>query len=178
MCAEEGRWSAKEKKFSYNNYANPHLRKILDSSTNQVLVWKEIHRQLGSSNLKSPTLAYTDIRREKKRIASNEEYFKSFYERFSKTDTTVVGIVCMSGDKIIGCDVFAGRNLFLSEVAPLLRGYIEEAQVFGAPVNVPDKKVKEWLDNFMIDEASQKEYLKKHGKIFTYNGKVIHITAY
>jgi hypothetical protein len=31
MCVEEGRWSEKEKKFGYGNYANSDLRKVLDS---------------------------------------------------------------------------------------------------------------------------------------------------
>ena len=29
MCVEEGRWADKEKKFTYDNFANPHLRKCL-----------------------------------------------------------------------------------------------------------------------------------------------------
>src|SRR5450432_1700648 len=31
MCVEEGRWADKEKKFAYSNFANQHLRKVLDS---------------------------------------------------------------------------------------------------------------------------------------------------
>ena len=36
MCVEEGRWSDKEKKLVYSNYANNHLRKVLDQNKNQV----------------------------------------------------------------------------------------------------------------------------------------------
>src|SRR6266700_166060 len=59
MCVEEGRWSEKEKKFAYDDFANPGLRKVLDQSKNQVLLWKEIMGQLDNSNIKSPTIAYT-----------------------------------------------------------------------------------------------------------------------
>ncbi|HMF73835.1 MAG TPA: DUF6569 family protein, partial [Flavitalea sp.] len=58
MCVEEDRWSEKEKKFRYASFANPKLRKVLDQTKNQVLVWKEIYAQLDSSNIVSPTLAY------------------------------------------------------------------------------------------------------------------------
>ncbi|HEY0670127.1 MAG TPA: DUF6569 family protein, partial [Sphingobacteriaceae bacterium] len=46
MCIEEGRWSEKEKKLLYSNYANMKLRQVLDKSKNQVLIWKEIFSQL------------------------------------------------------------------------------------------------------------------------------------
>jgi hypothetical protein len=42
MCVEEGRWSEKEKKFSYQEMANLHLRRTLDKSKNQVMIWREI----------------------------------------------------------------------------------------------------------------------------------------
>jgi hypothetical protein len=45
MCVEELRWSEKEKKFVYGNFANPFLRKVLDENKNQVLIWKEISNQ-------------------------------------------------------------------------------------------------------------------------------------
>src|SRR5437870_4643514 len=61
MCIEEGRWSEKEKKIQYNNYANVNLRHVLEKSRNQVLIWKEIFSQLGSANLKSPSFAYAAI---------------------------------------------------------------------------------------------------------------------
>ncbi len=66
MCVEEGRWSDKEKKFQYNNYADPALRKVLGQSNNQVLVWKEILKQLNNSGTNSPTLAYLARRNDKK----------------------------------------------------------------------------------------------------------------
>src|SRR6185295_3952806 len=62
MCVEEGRWSEKEKKFSYFNYANPKLRRTLDQSGNQVVLWREIIKQLDSNKVKAATLAYSATR--------------------------------------------------------------------------------------------------------------------
>ena len=56
MCIEEGRWSEKEKKIQYGNYANTSLRQVLNKSKNQVLIWKEIFSQLGAANLNSPNV--------------------------------------------------------------------------------------------------------------------------
>lgn len=178
MCVEEGRWSEKQKKFLYNNYANPALRKVLDHSKNQVLIWKEILSQLSYSGIKAPTLAYASQRADKKFTAEQDAYYKYFYEKFKNADSTITGIVCMSGDKIIGCDVFAANNLFYGELLPLLHGYIEEAITFGKTPVIKDQQVKEYLDPILADEDSQEEYLKKNGKIFKYRDKVIHITGF
>ena len=53
MCVEEGRWSEKEKKFAYGNFANADLRKVLDLYVkNQVSVWREVDRQLQAGAFK------------------------------------------------------------------------------------------------------------------------------
>lgn len=177
MCVEEGRWSDKEKKFTYNNYANLRLRKVLDQTRNQVRIWREIMKQLDSSKINSPTLAYAAKNLDKKHSIQKEEYFSFFTHKFKNTDSSVVGIVCISGDSIIGTDIFAGPNLFYNELDALLYGYIDEAITLGHPT-VSDEEVRKYLDKFLIDEKSQEEYLKKNGKLYRYKGRVIHLTAY
>jgi len=178
MCVEEGRWSDKEKKFAYNNYANPALRKILDSSKNQVLIWKEILAQLDYSGTKAPSLAYSAHRADKKFTPEQDAYFRYFNEKFKNADSTITGIVCMSGDKVIGCDIYGGNNLFYGELQPLLHGYIEQAITFGNTPVIKDEKIKEYLNKILIDEASQEAYCKKNGKIYKYHDKVVHVTGY
>jgi hypothetical protein len=178
MCVEEGRWSDKEKKFVYGRYANPRLRKVLDKTKNQVRIWKEISNQLDSNKIKSPTLAYTAPHPDKKMLLYQDEYFRFFKQKFQNSDSTVVGFVCVSGDKVIGCDAFAGTGLFYNALDALLRGYIEEAIRFGSTPSLNKPSVQKYMDHFMIDEKSQEEYLKKNGKLYKYNGKVIHLTAY
>jgi hypothetical protein len=177
MCVEEGRWSDKEKKFSYYNYANPSLRKVLDHSRNQLQVWKEILGQLDGSGVKAPTLAYAARKQDKKYVLQEEEYVRFFYDKMIK-DSSITGFVCVSGDKVIGLDVFAGNHLFQEELEPLLRGFIEEAIVRGSIVTAPDPTVKKYLDKVLASEKEQEEYLKKNGKIFRYEQKVYHITGY
>jgi hypothetical protein len=178
MCVEEGRWSNKEKKFQYNNYADPSLRKVLDQSKNQVLVWKEVLSQLDHSNTKAPTMAYLARRNDKKYTPEQDAYLRYFHEKFKNSDSSITGFVCMSGDKVIGCDIYAGNNLFYGELLPLLHGYIEEAITFGSTPVIKDDKVKEYLDPILANETSQEAYLKKNGKVYKYKEKVVHITGY
>jgi ARG and Rhodanese-Phosphatase-superfamily-associated Protein domain len=178
MCVEEGRWSDKEKKFLYGNYANPRLRKVLDQSKNQVRIWREISNQLDSNKINSFTMAYVAPHADKKLALQREEYFNFLQDKFRKADSTIVGFVCISGNKVIGSDIFSASNLFYNSLDAMLQGYIEEAIYFGKPPSVNDKHVKDYMDQFLVDEKTQEEYLKKNGKIFKYNDRVIHLTAY
>jgi len=178
MCVEEGRWSEKEKKFVYNNFANSRLRRTLELGKNQVLIWKEIDNQLELAGVKNNTMTYLSRNTDKKVMQVGDEYFNFFLQKFKNTDSTIVGFVCISGNKIIGSDIFAGTNLFYSQLEPLLRGYIDDAVFFGSPVVLGDKPVKEYMDKILTDERSQQEFVNKNGKIFRQNGKVIHLNTF
>ena len=178
MCIEEGRWSEKEKKIQYNNYANVNLRKVLDKSKNQVQIWKEIFTQLGNSNLKSPTFAYAAISQNKDIQVSENEYLKFFREKIKNSDSSMTGFVCISGGKVIGCEIFADRQLFFDEFEPLLFGYINEAVLRGSEPLLVKEEIKEFMDKILTNETLQDEYCKKNGKVFRVNNRVIQVTAY
>jgi hypothetical protein len=178
MCVEEDRWSEKERKFNYVGYANPRLRKAMDIDKNQLVIWREIYAQLDSTKMVNPTLSYVAKKTDKKYIPRQNEYLEFFREQFERNDTTVLGIVCISGNKILGADIFSSHLLFKEEALPLLEGYIDEAILFGKTPTVKDEKVKEYLDQFLTDEETQAEYCKKYGKLYRYKGKVFHLTAY
>jgi hypothetical protein len=178
MCVEEERWTDKQKKFEYSNYANNHLRKVLDETKNQVLIWHEIGNQLEGGGIKNNTLAYLSRNLDKKIMGPGDEYFNFFDEKIKHSDTTIVGFVCVSGDKIIGSDIFASTNLFYWQMEPLLRGYIDDALFYGAPVTLPNEAVQTYMDKILTDEKTQQEFVSKNGKIFRYHNQVIHINTY
>ena len=186
MCVEEDRWSDKEKPFIYSGFANTHLRKMLDSSKNQVQIWREINYQLERGNFNSKTLAYLSqrepgiVNRKKKvkNVLLGDDYFDFFLQKFKTTDTSVVGFICVSGNKILGSDIFAGVNLFNQQLEPLLRGYIDEALLFGSQISLPDEQVQKYMDKILTDVKSQEDFVSKNGKIFRHEGKVIHINTF
>ena len=178
MCVEEGRWSEKEKKFTYEEKANLHVRKVLDRSQNQVILWREIYDQLDRDKVKNSTLAYVSRKQDKKFVAEEQEYWNYFQPKFKKSDSTIVGVVCISGKYVIGCDLFASTSLFYSELQSVMYGYIHEAITLGAPVNITNDKIKMYMDKLLKDEASQEQFIKDYGKAYKYNGKIFHITTY
>ncbi|HYE56757.1 MAG TPA: DUF6569 family protein [Chitinophagaceae bacterium] len=170
MCVEEGRWSEKEKKFAYQKQANPNLRKVLDKSKN--------HNELEKDKVKNNTYAYLARNQDKKFTALEKEYWDFFKEKFRNSDSIVTGIVCMSGDKVIGCDIFSATNLFYGQLEPMLYGYIDEAIIHGAEPTIPESKVRAYMDELLKDERSQEQFIRQHGKAYKLNGKIVHITTY
>jgi hypothetical protein len=178
MCVEELRWSDKERKFSYQNFANPSLRKVVDVNKNQVLIWREIARQLGEGQIPSKSSAYLARVADKKMIQQNDEYYNFFKQKFRITDSTIVGFVCMSGDRVIGSDIFASPGLFYNQLDPLLKGYCDQVVYTGKPLTIPQSDEKIYMDKLLTDKVSQAEFLKDNGKIFRQHGEVIHINSF
>lgn len=178
MCVEEGRWSNKSKKFVYRKIANPKLRKNLDLSKNQVLLWKEINIQLDSGKVKNTTNSYLARTKDKKYTAEQNAYWQYFEQKFKHTDSNIAGLICVSGDRVIASDIFISSNLFYGQLHGLMQGYIEEAIVFGKKPVLPDAAVKLHADKFLTDEASQTLFAKKYGKQFKAGGQTFHLSIY
>jgi hypothetical protein len=178
MCVEELRWSEKERKFTYENFANPALRKVLDESKNQVLIWREITKQLDENKIPSKSSAYLSRIADKKMMQLNDEYYNFFKEKFKNTDSSIVGFVCMSGDKVIGSDIYASRDMFYNQLDPLLKGYCDQAVYMGKPVTITRDEEKIYMDKLLSDRISQEAFIKENGKIFRQHGQVIHINSF
>ena len=178
MCIEEGRWSEKEKKFQYAGFTNPSLRKVADQSKNQLLIWKEIYKQLEASKLQTPTFAYAALRSDKKFSAEALLYYQFLMNKIKQSDSSMVGFICIAGGKILGTDIFAASNVFYDQVPSLLSGYIEAAIINGSVPEVKNVDVKIFADKILSDESQQEEYCRKNGKLFRYRGRVFHVAAY
>jgi hypothetical protein len=178
MCVEELRWSDKEKKFDYMGFANPDLRKVLDESKNQVLIWRQIAKQLEENKIPNKSLSYLSRVTDKRMIHSNDEYYQYFRSKFKAMDSTIVGFVCMSGDKVIGSDIYASTDLFYNQLDPLLKGYCDQAVYMGKPLTITREEEKEYMDKVLTDKITQEKFLKDNGKIFRQHGLVIHINSF
>lgn len=178
MCVEEGRWSPKEKKIGYGNYANTDLRKVLDSGKNQVMIWREVDRQLQLGQFKNKSFAYESKFLDKKYVLKGEDYFKFFMDKFRHTDSTIVGFIAVSDDKVIGSDVYDGTYLFYHQLEPLLRGYIDGALSNGAPVTITQDGVKKYADKLLHDEKTQADFVADYGEVFRSEGRVVHVNTF
>ena len=90
----------------------------------------------------------------------------------------MIGVVAVSGNKVIGCDIFSTHNMFINAWNKLLPSFINEAIYDGAIVSISTEEVTKYLDQLLSNENSQKKYLEKNGKIYKHDDKVMHMTSY
>ncbi|MES1224815.1 MAG: DUF6569 family protein [Bacteroidota bacterium] len=178
FCVEDGRWSDKEAKFKYQGGADNSLRSLMDSTMDQQKIWKFIRKQIRRNNINSETESYVNLIANKKLSDTLNEYYRYFNSRFSSKDSSYVGMVCMSGDKVIGSDIFITRDLFYSQLSFLLQGYISETLLYGGELTVSEKDITKYIEQ-LLTAKTQAAFVAKHGKMLKdNNGKVIHINTY
>ncbi|MFT3845588.1 MAG: hypothetical protein QM725_11075 [Lacibacter sp.] len=175
-CIEESRWSEHEKKFSYGGNAASGLQKIIDSAHNQKKLWEEIRRLLVLNNQTSSS-SYATLLSNHKIADSTNEYVKFFLKQFSKRDSSIVGIIASSGNKVLGADVFINEGLFYQTLPELLNKYCIEAVINGSPASISLNKEQDYA-NEMLNRETQDKFLKNKGKRILYKGKLIQITGY
>ena len=62
--------------------------------------------------------------------------------------------MAVSGDTVLGSDIFANTGLFYSMLEPLLKGYCDQAFFGGKPVTLADDQVKKYMDKVLTDEKT------------------------
>lgn len=176
-CVEEGRWGNKTK-YKYYHEASMHLRKKVDREKSQSAVWQEIREENEHDHVSSGTQAYTAHAQDRNYVKQENDLLKKFQLSAFGDSTDIVGIVAVTGNTVIGCDIFASPKLFLREYNTIIYSYIDEAISFGLPVSISQQTIVNYMDNLLLNEVNQKRFIKQYGKVFEENGKVIHITTY
>jgi hypothetical protein len=175
-CIEENRWSNHEKKFVYGGNTSSGLQKIIDTVHNQTKVWNEI-RQLLKTNNQTSSSSYAAFINSKKIADTTNTYIQYFYRQLRSKDSSIVGIMTVTGNRVLGADVFVSTSLFYQTLGSLLEKYCTEAAISGSAPTIPHEKEKSYADE-MLNPFTQPEFLNKKGKRFFYRGLLIQVTGY
>ena len=175
-CVEKRRWDEKPKTFSYQGVANSEVRKAMDVSGRQADVWKEIDRQFESLKKKSETFAYLDLYKDA--ITTDTAYTRFFQQKIDECDRNLAGFIFISGDRILGVEIFSSNDLTRMSYSNMLASYIQTVLVNGAKPKVSVDTVKSFMNKILMSEESQKAFVSAHGKIHKSDNKIIHLLAY
>jgi hypothetical protein len=181
FCVEAGRWenvSTGTNNFNgYYNVGSMELRKVVDKKQNQGAVWSKVDSINRKSNTMNSTKAYTAISQSadfNKKLAAYTTYFKDKM----KNEKDVIGVVVVSGNKVLGCDMFATADLFNTNFENLLASYATDAILNGGPVVAQGNTVKVYMDKLLSNEEEQSSTIREKGKVFINDGKKMRVTSY
>ena len=193
FCVESGRWSrtnsnevtnrdgiaAESKPAEFNGYYNKgtmSLRKVVEKEKDQSKVWSKVEEINTANKTQTATKTYTAISNSESFNKKLDGYIKFFGNKF--TDPNIIGLVVVTGNKVLGCDLFATNSIFKGQMQSLLHSYATEAILNGAPVSASTQTVKSYMDTLLKDETTQKQTLKQKGNSFTNNGKKIRVSSF
>ncbi|HLP38624.1 ARPP-1 family domain-containing protein [Lacibacter sp.] len=175
-CIEENRWSAAEKKFTYRGTTGSGLQNIIDTAKNQTKVWDEIRRLLKHNN-QTNSSSYAVLLGNKKTADTTNQYVRYFLQQLRSKDSSIVGIIASTGNKILGADVFISTSLFYQTLPGLLEKYCTEAVLTGTTANQNHSHEAVYA-NEMLSPQTQSGFLSKKGKRFFYKNVLIQLTGY
>jgi hypothetical protein len=176
FCVEKGRWDDKAKTFKHAGTADADVRKQIDVTKRQSKVWKQIDYELAEKNKKNQTSAYLKAYNDS--IPDDTSYLRFFIDKMKSSDSSYAGFIAITGDRILNAEIFNGTDLCLAAYIENIKSYVHSLQPSDG---VPDKthdEIKVFTDKFLPDKTTQKKYLSINGRMYYYNGEIIHLVAY
>lgn len=192
FCVEPNRWdyegnpdetneqvAARDKKIfaftGYYNVASNEIRKTAKQTKDQKAVWAKVGEWTEANNASSESGSYTNLEQSEDYTSKRNEYLKVFLNDFKNTNNTV-GIIAVSGDEILGADIFNHPDLFDKQFPGLLHSYITDAITKGAEIDVTDGKIDRYVAKIKRNYSKKLPGELEAESKFRYNGKVVHFT--
>jgi len=159
----------------YYNVASNDLRKTMKQTNNQQAVWNKVGALTAVNNAESTTGTYANLENSDSFTKNRNKYLQFFSGKFDQRDD-VVGMIAVSGTKVLGVDVFTHPNLFKKQYEVLIHSYITEAISGGDKVMMSNETMERYSAKlFRKFEKATKTKENDQSK-FHYNGKLIHFT--
>lgn len=176
FCVEPGRWDTKPKPFRFAGSADLALRNTMLATGRQSEIWKAIEKQFGVGHGLPEGFNYID--KQQQLSDSAKIYLAYFKERLRYSDSSFAGFLAITGNKVIGCELFSDQNFTLLSMDNIFQAAIAQALQIGALPVMKVEEIAAIIKPLIESEPSQKYFLEKHGKAFYYRNRIVHITVY
>ncbi|MEZ4995530.1 MAG: DUF6569 family protein [Saprospiraceae bacterium] len=147
FCVEPHRWTyhnttdeeaaskaENDKIFAFSGYyhvAAGDIRQTLSSSKDQQEVWDKVGKITSEHEAGSETGAYAALENSEAFTRQRDAYLNFFSGKFSDLDR-MVGFVAISGNQVVGSDVFGSPDLLQRQLDHLLHSYLTDAITKGS----------------------------------------------
>lgn len=176
FCVEKGRWDDRAKSFRHGGTADMRVRKQIDVTQRQSKIWRQIDTVLTEKNKKNQTSAYMKAFEDAN--ADDTSYLRYFINKMKNSDSSYAGFIAVTGNRIINAEIFAGTDLCLTAYIENIKSYVRSLTSTDGFPNKTHNELKIFTDKFLSDKTTQKKYLSVNGRLYYYNGNVIHLVAY
>jgi hypothetical protein len=180
FCVEHGRWSTTDTTFAFKETSTiscQSVRKAAAVEKQQGKVWENVANVTSKNKASTSTGTYNALENSESYKKELEAYQNHFGNIFNN-DPSVIGVVAVSDDSIIGCDMFASNAMFKKYYTNLLNSYATEAITNGKDVKVSYQQVSNYLNSFIASEEKQEEVIKLKGTQLKEGRKKVHISVY
>ena len=180
FCVEHGRWSYDDTEESFQKHSNVlsvNVRKAAILGKDQSAVWEEVSKITAKNSAQTESGTYTALDTLSELNTELKYYINHFLSLLTEDDR-FVGVVVVTGDRVLGCDMFATNELFKSRIENLLYSYSTEAISNGERVNIDQNTVYDYLNNIIEDENVQEERVNERGTMLKSNKKKLQISTF
>jgi hypothetical protein len=191
FCVEHGRWSPRNESLGnrgtinntaaafngYSNFSAVSLRKVVVQEKDQAKVWNKVSEINTKNKTENSTGTYTALDQSSDYNAKIKKYISSIQPKINELKD-IVGVIVVSGDKVLGVDIFATHDLFIQNFEGLLHSYATEAILNGKPVTIAQSAVDKYVNDLLSNEKKQNETLEKKGSRFVNKGDKLRISVF
>jgi hypothetical protein len=181
FCVEASRWNTRENNGGqfdgYFSVSSMDIRKSVVTERDQQKVWAKVDVHTAANKATSGTKTYTNLE-------NSEEYqtqLKAYLEKLDNVfddNPRVVGVIAVTGDRVMGMDVFATHELFTAAYSNLLHSYVNEAITHGAAVTISNEEVYQYLDKLLSADENQNALIRANGNVYEFKNKKVHLSYY
>jgi len=168
FCVEHGRWQAGSTGHEFNGtigVVGQKARKAAAVDKEQSRVWEEVAKDIKKNETDTRSGSYAHLMQDKEFQAERTRYREKLLG-LPASRNGIVGVIAVSGDKVVGLDVFATAELFAQAFPQLVDAYIAEALNNGKPVTMTTEQVQTYFTGLFNDERQLEEKSKGNGYLF------------